>query len=53
MVDFGVESVGQSECMGQQRHKILWKIAFFFFLHYQSVMKIIFRFLEFLKLECY
>lgn len=29
MVDFGVESVGQSECMGQQRHKILWKIVFF------------------------
>lgn len=52
MVDFGVESIGQSECIGQQRQNSL-ENCFFFFLCNQSVIKIIFRFLEFLKLECY
>lgn len=29
MIDFGAESIGKSEAMGQQRHKILQKVAFF------------------------
>lgn len=42
MVDFGVESIGQSECMGQQEQNSLENCFFFYII--RSVIKIIFRF---------
>lgn len=49
IMDFG-KIIRQSEDMGQLRHKILQRIALFFsFLYNQSAIKIVLKFLEFLK----